>query len=831
MKHILPLLIFLFIHTISIYAQRQGRPGGGRERPAIGRLTGKIVDAATKEPVEYATVVLINMRDSTVTGGVTNGKGRFEISQIKLGGYHLKISFIGYETYTKTPIRISPRGGGIEQDLGTVSLNPSAAMMEAVEVTAERNVMELGLDRRVINVAKNIAAEGGTVNDILQNIPSVDVDIDGNISLRGSENVTVLIDGKPSGLTGASRQAILDQIPASTIDRIEVVTNPSAKYDPDGMSGIINIITKQNALKGLNGVATLNVGTRDKYNATGTVSYRKGKWNLSTNYSYRYDSRFRTGANLRENISDTGSTFLDQDDDGDRVRSSHLMKLGVDYSFNSKNLLSASALYSTNTSERLNKIQYQTLDQEGVLTALSFRDTESDSDRESIDLNIGYTKKFQRPQQQLTIEARHSRSPEEGFSFFEEQDYELDFTPADVDPFLQNNFSNNNTNVTTIQTDYVNPVNKRVRYELGYKSIIRTIRNDFFSQSFDHELGQYVSDDELNNEFEYREQVHAIYGMYTRRFGKLTAQAGIRLEQAYTDATLLNSNEPPFENDYANAFPSGFLSYEISKNDEIRASYSRRINRPRTRQLNPFINVADSFNIRQGNPFLQPEYINVYEVSYSHNWKKITVSSSVYWREINGMIRRFKTVDDEGVSTTTYVNLSGGRSYGAELIFTGKITKGWDLNVSGNIFKNEVDGSNVEADLNNEATSWSAKLTSTWDFKKDFQLQITGRYRAPFAITQGEILELYGVNAALRKKVLKGKGSVTLRVSDIFDNFRFGFNTSGENFNQQSVRKRESRIGYISFMYRFGTLDRNARRGKRGGNRRSGDDGGSMEID
>lgn len=833
MKHLLLLLL-----TISLsvsYAQERKRPEGagkgGRQMPAIGHLMGKVIDAKTKAPVEYATVVLINKRDSSVTGGVTNGKGRFDISQIKLGPYQMKITFIGYDTYeSPNIIRLSPRGDGVEQDLGTITLKPSAAMMEELEVTAERDVMEMSLDRKVINVAKNIAAEGGSASEVLANIPSVDVDIDGNVSLRGSQNVTILIDGKPSGLTGASRQAILEQIPASTIDRIEVITNPSAKYDPDGMSGIINIVTKQNALRGMNGSITMNVGTRNKYNATGTLNYRKGKWNLNSNYSYRYDSRFRWGTNLRETITDTESEFLDQSNDGNWLRTSHTIKLGADYSINTKNELSFSLLYNNNEFERTEAITYRLLDHAGALTELSFRDNDRLSGRNSIDFNLGYTKKFNRPRQELSIQARHSISPGDNQSFFNEQEYNLDYTPANVDPFIQNNITDATTKFTVIQADYVNPISKKVKYELGYKSIIRDMANDFFSQSLDNDLGEYIPDNDLNNNFEYNEQVHAVYGIYTRSLGKFTVQAGLRLEQALTESDLITDNSPAFENDYFSAFPSGFLSYKISQNDEFRASYSRRINRPRTRQLNPFLNVSDPLNTRQGNPNLLPEYIDSYEVSYSHSWKNFTLSTSVYWREIHDMIRRFKTVDEHGVSFTTYENLLGGRSYGTELVFNGKVAKWWDINLSGNLYRSEVDGSNLEADLNNEATSWSAKVTSSWDFKKDFQLQISGRYRAPFAITQGEILEFYSMDVALKKKVLKGKGSVTVRVSDIFDTRQFSFNTAGDNFNQQSTRKRESRIGYISFMYRFGSMER-TRRGRRGGGKDRGDDGGGMEID
>lgn len=826
MKLLLPLLLCLVLF-VEGYAQR----GGGRQAPAIGRLTGKVIDANTKEPVEYATVTLIHARDSSVTGGVTNAKGRFEISQIKLGAYHLRVSFIGYDDLIKTPIRLSPRGEGVEQDLGTLTLSPAAALIEEVEITAERDVMEMSLDRRVINVAKNIAAEGGSANDVLQNIPSVDVDIDGNVSLRGSENVTILIDGKPSGLTGAGRQAILDQIPASTIDRIEVVTNPSAKYDPDGMSGIINIITKRNGVKGMSGSITLNAGTRNKYNGTGTLNYRKGKWNLSSNYSYRYDERFRRGATLRENLFDTGIEFLDQENTGNWLRESHMVKLGADYSFSPKDVLSMSLLYNTNSFSRTEDIEYRTLDSEGALTTLSFRDNDQQSQRKSIDMNLGYVKKFKKPRQQLSLEARHSISPGENNGYYLEQLYELDYTPTDDDPFLQDNITDARTSITTLQADYVNPISRKLKYELGYKSIFRTIGTDFFSQSFDYGEAAFISDDELNNDFEYSEQVHAIYGMYTRSFGKFTAQLGLRVEQAYTDAKLITTGDN-FENNYFNLFPSGFLTYQVSQNDEFQFSYSRRINRPRTRQLNPFLNVSDPLNTRQGNPFLLPEYIDAYEIGYAHNWKNITINSSIYWREIHDMIRRFNTVDENGISNLTYVNLAGGRSYGLELIVTGKVTKWWDVNVSGNLFKNEVDASNLEADLNNEGTSWRAKFTSNWNFNKDLQLQITGRYRAPFAISQGEISEVYHIDAALKKKVLKGKGSLTLRVSDIFDKRQFAVATEGDNFNQQSTRKRESRIGYLSFSYRFGSLDGKRGRGRRGNRNRGGGNGGDdLDVD
>ncbi|MFT5617855.1 MAG: iron complex outermembrane receptor protein [Arenicella sp.] len=838
------LLIAILLYAPS-FAQKGtgGRgKGGKREMPSIGRLVGEIVDEAGK-PVEYATVALMHLRDSSLTGAITDAKGKFEITEIKLGRHELKVSFIGYETYVQNPIALSPRAeAGIDQNLGSIAIKPSAAMIEAVEVSAERDIMEMSLDKKVFNVDKNITATGGSATDVLQNVPSVSVDIDGNVSLRGSENVNILIDGKPSGLTGASRQAILEQIPAATIERIEVITNPSAKYDADGTAGIINIVTKKNGVKGLNGSVTVNVGTRDKYNATGLLNYRKGKWNHSFNYSYRYDPRFREGTNFRENLflSELGTvdsaTFLNQVTDGNQNRTSHLFKFGTDYSIDNKNTLSMSVLYNQNSRGRDELINYEFLDGSRATTQLNTRNTEENSDRESVDFNLGYSKDFNKKGQNLSVEMRYSDTWGSQLGEFVEQyrDGNNNSLPDTTD-LVQRNLADNSSNITTIQIDYVNPVSKTKKYEFGYKSILRNILNDFQFEDFDESTQNYIPSALLNNEFDYSEDVHAAYVNYSQGFGKLSLQAGLRAEQTFTQSDLVTTGET-FENDYFSLFPSGYLSYNPTDKDEWRIGYSRRVNRPRTRQLNPFRNNSDLQNVREGNPFLLPEYIDSYEVSYARNWDKISLTSTAYWREIHDMIRSFRTVLDDQSILRSYVNLSGGRSYGLEMVMSGKVTKWWNLTLSTNVFQSEIDGSNIEADLNNDAFTYSFRMNSNIDLPKDIKLQISTFYRAPFVTTQGEIQAFYSTSLALQRKILKGKGTVNVRLSDVFNNLRFKFDQEGTfldegtGFTQSSYRKRESRIGYLSFSYRFGKATSKKRRkgGRKGG---GGNDSGDMDMD
>lgn len=798
-------------------------PQKRRQMPAIGKVFGAVKDAESGKPVEFATVALYNVRSKKiVTGAIANGKGKFSITEIPLGMYEVKINYIGYKVKTIGPIRLFPkkyRGQGLEQNLGEVKIEATAAKLEAVTVTAEREDIEIKADRKVFNVEKNITSTGGTALEALQNVPSIDVDQDGNVSLRGSANVTVFIDGKPSGLTGGGRQAALEQIPASSIKKIEVITNPSAKYDPDGMSGIINIVLKKNVLRGLNGFATASVGTNDKYSGSVRLNLRTGKINTYVTYSGNYFNRFSNGTSNQQNFNGDNTTFIDQINDGDIRFYSSLLKAGMDINIDEKNELSFSALYSIRGFGRDQISDQSFREQIGIgapinTTSLSLQDNKLASTGNNMDFNVGYKRYFNNPDKLLSFDVRHSRSASLFTSDLIVQPLNLTDRSFDGNSNLVLNETDNTFNITTAQVDFELPMSKGVKLEMGAKTTIRNIFNGFsVSEDVTGTGNSLVPDPTQNNDFRYDEYVYAAYAIFNQQITKkLSFQAGLRVEQTMSDAVVENTDQR-FKNEYFNFFPSGFLTYKVSKSGTFNINYSRRINRPRTRALNPFLIRINTNNFYQGNPGLLPEFINSYEMSYTHTWKGTTLNVSSYYRDIRGSIQRFRVTDPvTNITTSTFDNIASGRNYGFELIYNMRPAKWVNFTLSGNFYRTEIDGSNVEGDLNNEAYSYQTKLLVNFKASSKLNFQTTANYRAPIALAQGELAEVYSVDAAVNYKILKGKGTLGFRVSDIFNTRRFGFNTDGGNFIQINDFKPESRIAFLSFSYRFGKISMDARK-------------------
>lgn len=807
-----------FVFTIlanTVYSQRPGN----KELPSIGKISGLVLDMESGEPLEFVTVSIYSQRDSSLlTGGITDIKGKFLIEEIRLGRLYLKFSYIGYDDQFMDGIILSPRNGNsIEKDLGELRLVPNTQVLDAVEVTANNGFVGNGIDRKIYRLDQLQVAEGGSVIEVMENIPSVDVDIDGNISLRGSENVTVLVDGKPSALTGADRRAILEHIPAANIERVEVITNPSAKYDPDGMAGIINIVTKKNKLEGFNGSVTANIGNRHKYSFSGLLNYKIKKWNIYTSYSFNYRERFFEGTNYRETVFNDSLSILRQESNSDRISRSHLVKVGIDFSPNLTNTLSISTMYNFRGGNTSENIVYHDYDEEDILSGYRNRDIKETTAGDSWDFNFNYQKDFKKPRQKLSLDLNYSLSGSDYTGHFVEQPFNPDHTIVDPNPFIQNNFNIGKNYIGTGELSYLHPFSEKGNLDLGIKSTSRTIETDFISETYDSVSQDYMPDVDISNKFTYNEQIHAGYAVYQQYIDKFGFQLGIRAEQAYTDFDLLTTGQQ-YKNDYFNLFPSVHLSYKFSEKQEMKLSYSRRINRPRVRSLNPFTDLSDPQNIRIGNPYLEPEYINAYELEFGQYWDRYSITASIYYRDINNMISRLKTVDTNGISILTWGNLSSGKSFGLELIINGELAKWWNFTLSGNIYKTELDGSNLEADLNNEGYGFTSKLLTTIKWNKVFDIQLSARYMGPRPITQGEIKEIFMADLALSKKVLKNKGTLNLRFSDIFNTRKFRFQTSGINFYQEGMRNRESQNIYLSFTYRFGKLKDSRQGRKRGSN-------------
>lgn len=822
-------LIVVIILSTSLTIFGQDRPkkgergGGGGKGPAIGKIYGKVIDSQTKKPVEYATVALYSKRDSSLTTGTVSGKdGRFLLKELRRGRYYVIIDFIGYKPHNLGDISINPSTGE-EVDLGVLTLEQDLTMLKAAEVVEDKKQMELLMDRKVFHVENNVNNSGASASEVLQNIPSVEVDIDGAVSLRGSSNVNVLIDGRPSGLTGASRDAILDQIPADAIDRIELITNPSAKFDPDGTAGIINIILKKNKLEGFQGSVRLSASPGMQYSASLGLSRRNEKSNIYGQYSYRYSDQFSWSDSDRLTYFTDSNYRQDQNSDGNRIRQSHTVKLGADFYLNPKNTLSIAGLYSPRTGTSGDSLLTRVTKDDARVEDYR-RDNEGTDLSGSYDLNLSYKRKIGSKDNNLVAEVSGTRRLGSKDQLFFQNEFDEDMVLISDSAFVEAQYSDNvnQTYIGLIDFTWASE-NGNTKLETGWKSTLRTMDSDL--NAFDgSSLFSMENDTNRSNHFIYNEDVHALYAVVGQKLNKFSLSAGLRAEQAYTNSKLVTTDES-FQNNYFKLFPSGHLNYTLNDNNQVQVSYSKRINRPRTRNLNPFPNYSDPLNIRKGNPFLLPEVIDSYELTWMNTPKWGTISSSLYYRHVHDIIRSVRVVDEMGVATSQSQNLASMKNWGVELVTAGKLAKWWSFNLSGNFYHTASDGSNLASELNSEGWSWNTKLNSIWKWGNGWNLQYSANYRAPFVHLQGSMSSRFYMDLGAKKSILKDRGSIGLRVSDILNTNQMSYNSQGANFDQDVTRKRESRNVYVTFSLNFGKLEQRQKRGSRG------DSGGGSDFD
>jgi outer membrane receptor protein involved in Fe transport len=798
--------IFFLIISFPAMAQVSGqgksqRPDSSqRKMPAIGKVTGVVLDSASGKPAEFASVALIRARDSfPAAGALANEKGNFTLEEVPFGRFFLKISSLGFKDYTSKELKITPNETNI--NLGKIFIHSTAKRLKEAEVTGEKSEYVNSLDKKVYNLDKNIVNTGGTATEVLRNIPSVTVDMDGNISLRGSGNVTVLIDGKPSSITGSSRQAILQQVPASSIESIEVITNPSAKYDADGMAGIINIITKKDKLKGLNANAAVGVGTNEKYNIALGGNYRTKKFNIFSNYSYRHEMRTSTSESERENFYGDSIFYDLSQSHGNSISDMQVGKAGLDYYLNETSTVSAGITATKREESRPEYIQYQSENVEHAMTSSFNRNNEEESANNTYDYSIDYRKTFRNGKSELTASATYSTSDRKSDDVYN--------TYTDVQELTLQQFIGTKTenSIGTYQANYSQPIGRSGKIETGWKSIIRSI--DSYSNGLNYipASDTFQSDPRFTDYFIYDEQIHALYAMYTGKWKKFDYQLGVRGEDYLNSGNSYIENID-FDNEYLNAYPSGFLKYHLSKTQETQLSYSRRVNRPESRSLNPFTDYSDTLNIRKGNPELKPEYIDSYELGYLKNFDKHSINFTLYYRYTHNLITRLRTLDQTtNVTTTTFTNFSSSENTGVEIVIKNQIGEFISVMTSGNLYYNKVNGSNIESDLQSTSTNWNARASINAKLTRNTSLQVLAMYMAPVTQPQGSFKGMSGVDAGMRQEFWKGKGSLSLNVNDIFNTRKMVIRTTGDGFTQDMTRTRESRVAMLTFTYRFGSAD------------------------
>lgn len=798
--------------------QWKGKPGGGGPKAKIP-VKGKIVDGNSKQGLEFATITLFSMKDSSVvTGGITDEKGQF-LLESRPGRFFAKIEFISYRSKIIPDIRI-PRES-LDKNLGTITLDLDAETLSEVEVRAEKSQMQMSLDKKVFNVGKDLANRGGTAADILDNVPSVTVDIEGNVELRGSGNVRLLVDGKPSGLLSVDNANGLRQLPSNLIERIEVITNPSARYEAEGMAGIINIVLRKEKGGGLNGSFDFTLGYPSEYGAAINLNYRKKNFNFFTNYGIGYRRAPGGGNRHQEFNPDSDSIQVsDQIRDMERGGWSNSIRLGADYYFNDKNVLTTSFLYKTSSEDNFTELEYRDfLKTAGstIPTELTKRTDTEIEDEDKVEYALNYKKTFDRKGQELMAVFTYQDNTEEESSDFVSSFFNPDGTPSNLSDLQQQSANKEGENVARLQVDYVHPFSKDSKFEIGGLTSIRTIKNDYVVEEWvENKWEQLVG---LTNQFRYDEDIYAMYAIYGNKHRKLSYQIGLRAE--YSDVrTELIQNDSINARNYINPFPSAHISYDLPKQNSIQLSYSRRIRRPRFWDLNPFFTFSDNQNFFSGNPDLDPELTNSLELSHIKYFGKGSISSSLYYRHTNDVIQRIREFNTEDQTTFTQPkNLASRDDMGLEFTFSYNPQKWMRFNGNLNFFRSITEG---EEFGRADTYSWFARMTNKMTLWKQLDVQTTFNYRAPRETTQGRRRAMWTINLGLSKDILKKKGTLTLSARDLFNTRRRMWTVEDVDFFEEGDFQWRSRQITLNLNYR---LNQNKRRGRRSGGYQGGEGG------
>jgi outer membrane receptor protein involved in Fe transport len=767
---------------------------------AIAQSNGKIQGTVFEDntPVEFVNVLLFAQNDSVklVKSNVTDSTGFFILENVPMGNYFLKMQLIGYQPNTVKAL-LTTR----QLEMGKLPIQIDSKILKSVEIAARKPIVQRTPQGFIVDAAATLSQEGGTATDLLRNTPTVAVDADGSVTLRGKSPL-ILINGRNSNLSNT------DQIPANSIESIEIINNPSAKYDAAAEAGIINIKLKKSQRDGTNGAVSLGVGygAKGRVNSSILLNHRSGNWNLGLAYDNRFSNRTRNVNTNRLTFIDPTHYALTQDRFDNRTEGNQNLRLNLDYNINSKNTLSLELIGGLPMEDNDELLHSRTNTKNGSF----FRDNV----RRSLELRkeqvseaaLIYKRSFENPQKSLSTSISTSSSTDREHTDIATQAFSYNNLLLG-NPVLQKSGYDLHSNVTNIQLDYAQPVNAIGILEAGYKSTLRFLDSDFKTQDQINDI--FVSNPKQSNIFQFQEQIHAAYGRYKSYTGNkekptLRYDFGVRFEQTFNHGNSIN-NTNPFDNQYFKIFPSANVAYYLNPNEFIKASYSRRINRPRFGQLNPFTDITDSLTQRSGNPNLQPELAHSLELGYSKDWEKSSFSTTLFYRYINNVIQPFTKTVSNGVLFTQPFNLDNARTIGLETMWTASIYKNWDMNVSCSVFQQHINGNNINSEIVKDLFTWNGKAISNFAVWKGGKLQFIGIYNAPMPTPQGERISTYNIDFGFQQKVLHDKGRLGLIITDIFNTQRNGSNWITNDFTYYRIGKVDSRAILLTFAYTFGT--------------------------
>jgi outer membrane receptor for ferrienterochelin and colicins len=782
------ILLAFFLFSFSSFSQN-------RSEPKKIKISGIVIEKTSKQPLEYATITFINTKNSkAVFGGITNPKGEF-IVEANVGIYDIKVEFISYKIS-----EIKAKQLNEDTNLGLVELSEDATQLQTVEIRSEKTTVEIKLDKKVYNLGKDLMVKGGTVSDVLDNIPSVTVDVEGVISLRGNENVRVLIDGKPSNASNIGEALRL--IPADAVDKVEVITNPSARYDAEGGGGILNIVLKKGKTNGLNGTFIATTGYPDNHGLSGTINYKSDIFNLFTTQGYNFRANpgdFLLNTNYLNPIPSAPS-YISETRDLERQNKSYNGTFGIELFLDKTTTLTNTFNFRKSTGDNqdfvVNDKQYSNTTQNNIQT----RDNQEDNKTRNVDFSSNLVKKFKKDGHKLTIDSQFSVNNESTISEIIDNQVGIDNTK---------NIQNQSRSL--VQADYVLPLQKGSQFELGY-------RGDFSKQDTEVEVfNNQVSNNFFTGNLKYNENVNALYTQYGFKKSDFSFLFGLRWEDS--DILIERPNSNFFSNKkYDNFFPSAFVTYEISPKSSVSISYSRRIQRPRGRQINPFNTYSSNNNIFLGNLDLNPSMTDAIDFGYLKRWETLTLSTSMYVNKSNDVfqfIRRNSGLINNGIPVIVAQPINLDKEYRAGFEFTLNYSpyKWWKLNSNFNIFSIKtigiyqyIDNQNklISTDFANSNTTWTSRFSSKITLPSKIDWQTNLNYEGPRISAQGRVLGNFGLNLAFSKDILKDKATIAFNVSDVFNTRRRIMRNQIENvvnsYGNMQFRKRQLTL---SFTYRF----------------------------
>lgn len=849
-------ILFLLSFSFS-FAQMPGGGGAGRggQNMNMGHLYGKVVDSKTNKPVDAASVQLIQnkldsatkkRKDVVVNGMLTDKRGEFSLENLAvLATYKLKITAIGYKSLEQKAFFDMNAGGkpgdmssmlsAVDKDLGNIKLEVDALQLQEVTINNSKPLLTMGIDRKIFNVEKNLASVGGTAVDVMKNVPGLNVDIDGNVSMRNA-TPQLFVDGRPTTMT-------LEQIPADAIATVELITNPSAKFDASGGgAGILNVVLKKNRKAGYNGSVRASLDSRLRGGFGGDINIKTGKINFFSNGQVGFRKTISTASTDRTDFLQDALVKLRQENGPVGNGVFGFGRMGFDYLIDNRNTLTVAANLSKGQFKNKDNIDIERdtifSNQGDISSELGNRSSDSKSNFQNLGSTLSFKHNFAKANKNISADINYNYSKNNNTNNLGTQ-Y---FTPG-LDPktplLLQRSQGGGTTKFFTSQVDYEDPISDKMKIETGARIALRNFSsfNDNFLQN--PGTGEFVTIPALNNNYKFTDRVLAAYVTFSQKINKFNYQLGLRAESSKYDGTLINKNST-FSNEYPFAlFPSVFATYSLTEKQDLQINYSRKINRPNFFQLIPFIDYTDSLNLSVGNPNLVPEFTNLVELSYQnqvatgHN-----LLTTVYFKNTNDIIARyqFKTENPnpgakpDSIIMSTYANASKTYSVGLEITSKNKIAAWWDVTTNVNFFNATLKAGNLPGGTDNSQFSWFAKMNNSFKLPKSFSIQLSGDYQAKTLVqaggggggrgggpmfgggsspsAQGYIRPFYGVDIAIRKDFMKNNtASLTLQVNDIFRTRQNSTHTESAFFIQDAYRRRDPQVFRLNFNWRFGKLD------------------------